>query len=175
MLCISFPAITVFSKATGQDIEEYAARHLFTPLGIDRYFWKRSPTGLVDTEGGLFLATRDVAKIVYLFAKNGVWDGQPIVQPDWVKQSLAPSVAVGDGVQYGFKWWLYPYAKGDTRLAWAGSGFGGQRPIFFADYDLLVVFTGWNVLPNKPSLPPRIAMDRILDAVIERRDAVPKR
>ena len=159
----------IFRKATGQDIEEYAARHLFTPLGIDRYFWKRSPTGLVDTEGGLYLTPRDVARIMYLFVKNGVWDGKPIVQPEWVKQSLAPSIAVADGVQYGFKWWLYPYAKGDPRLAWGGSGLGGQRPIYFPDYDLLLVLTGWNILPDKPSLSPRTAIDRILEAVIERR------
>jgi len=165
----------IFRTATGHDIEEYAQRHLFTPLGIDRYFWKRAPTGLVDTEGGLYLTPRDLAKIAYLFVKNGIWDGQPIVQPDWVKQSLAPSVAVGDGVQYGFKWWLHPYGTGDKRLAWGGSGFGGQRPIFFPDYDLLVVFTGWNILPNTPSLAPRIAIERILDAVVDRRGAVPKR
>jgi CubicO group peptidase (beta-lactamase class C family) len=165
----------IFRRATGQDIEEYAARHLFTPLGIDRYFWKRSPAGLADTEGGLYLTSRDLAKILYLFVKNGVWDGRPIVQPDWVKQSLAPSVAVGNGVQYGFKWWLHPYGTSDPRLAWGGSGFGGQRPIYFPDYDLLVVFTGWNILPDKPGLTPRIAIDRILQAVMERRAKVPKR
>jgi CubicO group peptidase (beta-lactamase class C family) len=159
----------IFHVATHQDIEEYANRHLFTPLGIERYFWKRSPTGLVDTEGGLFLRSHDLAKIAYLFVKNGRWEGKAIVQPEWVKQSLAPSIAVGDGVQYGYKWWLYPYAKGDARLAWGGSGLGGQRPIYFPDYDLLVVFTGWNILPNRPSLSPRAAIDRILEAVVDRK------
>jgi CubicO group peptidase (beta-lactamase class C family) len=159
----------IFRVATRRDIEEYAARHVFTPIGIDRYFWKRSPTGLVDTEGGLFLRSHDVAKIAYLFARNGVWDGKSIVSPEWVKQSLAPAVAVGDGVHYGFKWWLYPYAKGDRRLAWGGSGLGGQRPIYFPDYDLLVVFTGWNILPNRPSMTPRAAIDRVLEAVIDRK------
>lgn len=164
----------VFRKATGQDIEEYAARHLFGPLGIDRFFWKRSPTGLIDTEGGLYLTTRDVAKIAYLFAKEGEWNGKRIVPPDWVKQSLTPQVAVGDGVHYGYKWWLYPYGKGDTRLAWGGAGLGGQRPIYFADYDLLVVVTGWNILPNRPTLTPRAVIDRILEAVTDRRGVVPK-
>ena len=165
----------IFRRATGHDIEEYAARHLFAPLGIERYFWKRSPTGLVDTEGGLYLTTRDVAKIAYLFARNGVWEGQPIVRPDWVKQSLAPSVAVGGGVQYGFKWWLYPYAADDSRLAWGGSGLGGQRPLYFPDYDLLAVFTGWNLLPNTPNLSVRTAIDRLLAAVVERRRAAARR
>ena len=52
------------------------------------------------------------------------------------------------------------YAKGDTRLAWGSSGFGGQRTIYFPDYDLMIAFTGWNTLPNRPSLTPRMSIDR---------------
>lgn len=155
----------IFKAATGTDIEEYAARHLFAPLGIQRYFWKRSPSGLVDTEGGLYLRAHDAAKIAYLFLKNGVWNGQAIVQPEWVQASLAPSIAVADGVKYGFKWWLYPYGTGGTRMAWGGSGLGGQRPIVIPEHDLVVVFTGWNLLPGRPSLSPRVAIDRILEAL----------
>ncbi len=154
----------IFKAATGGDIEEYAARHLFAPLGIERYFWKRSPSGLVDTEGGLYLRSQDVAKIAYLFLKNGVWEGKPIVQPEWVKASLAPSITVGGGVKYGFKWWLYPYGNGN-QTAWGGSGLGGQRPIVIPEYDLVIVFTGWNILPDRPNLTPRVAIDRILAAV----------
>jgi len=155
----------IFLRATGQDIEEYAARHLFAPLGIERYFWKRSPSGLADTEGGLYLHPRDLAKIAYLFLKGGVWDGRRVVEPDWVKASLTPQVTVSaDGVKYGFKWWLYPYGRDQGRLAWAGSGFGGQRPIVFPEYDLIAVFTGWNILPDRPNLTPRTTIDRILQA-----------
>jgi len=68
----------VFRVATGRDIEEYAAEHLFSPLGIERYFWKRSPAGPVDTEGGLYLNPRDMAKIAYLYLRKGVWRGRPV-------------------------------------------------------------------------------------------------
>ena len=30
----------------------HAAKNLFAPLGILRYYWKRTPSGLVDSEGG---------------------------------------------------------------------------------------------------------------------------
>jgi CubicO group peptidase (beta-lactamase class C family) len=69
----------VFHRATGIDVEEYAARHLFAPLGITRWFWKRSSSGLVDTEGGLYLEARDLAKIAYLFLHNREWDGKQMV------------------------------------------------------------------------------------------------
>jgi CubicO group peptidase (beta-lactamase class C family) len=159
----------IFRVATGKDIEEYAQRHLFAPLGIEQYFWKRSPSGLTDTEGRLYLRSRDLAKIGYLFLKNGVWEGKPLVQPEWVTASVTPSTTVSsDGVKYGYKWWLIPYGKDDGRLAWAGSGFGGQRPILFPDYDLIVVLTGWNILSDRPALSARVAVDRILAAVSDR-------
>jgi CubicO group peptidase (beta-lactamase class C family) len=160
----------IFRVATGKDIEEYAAQHFFAPLGIEQYHWKRSPSGLADTEGGLYLRPHDLAKIGFLFLKNGVWDGQQIVRPEWIKASVAPSVTVApNGVKYGFKWWLYLYGEDGSRLAWAGSGFGGQIPVVLPEYDLVMVFTGWNILPDKPRLSHRVAIDRVFRAVIEAR------
>jgi hypothetical protein len=72
-----------------------------------------------------------------------------------------------DGVQYGFKWWLYPYGNDRSRRAWAGAGFGGQRPIVVPEHDLVIVYTGWNILPDRPSLSPRVALDRVLAALVE--------
>jgi hypothetical protein len=47
-------------------------------------------------------------------------------------------------------------------------GFGGQMAIVIPEYDLLCVFTGWNIQGDK-RLSPREAIDRLLAAVIERR------
>ena len=155
----------IFRAATGQDIEEYAARYLFAPLGIEHYFWKRSPTGLADTEGGLYLAPRDLARIAFLFLKNGVWESKQIVQPDWVKASVTPAISVSQTVKYGLKWWLFSYGDRADKLAWCGSGFGGQLPIILPDYDVVAVFTGWNILDGK-RLSHRVAIDRVLHAIV---------
>jgi CubicO group peptidase (beta-lactamase class C family) len=159
----------IFRVATGKDIEEYAAQHLFAPLGVSDFYWKRTPSGLADTEGGLYLKPHDLAKIAYLFLKNGVWEGKQIVTADWVKASVAPSVAVAPGgaVKYGFKWWLFPYGDG-SRLAWAGSGFGGQMPIIVSEHDLVVVFTGWNIHDDRNKrLSHRVAIDRVIRAIVK--------
>ncbi len=158
----------IFRVATGRDIEEYAAEHLFAPLGIERFFWKRSPSGLIDTEGGLYLNPHDLAKIAYLYLKKGIWQGRPIVTPEWVADSVSPKIAVDkSGVKYGLKWWLFPYGDG-SKTAWAGSGFGGQMPIILPEQDLVLVVTGWNILPEGLHFGHKEAIDRVLRAIVDR-------
>jgi len=161
----------IFRQATGWDIEEYAAGHLFAPLGIERWFWKRTPSGSIDTEGGLYLEARDLARIWYLFTQHGAWNGTRVLSADWVKTSVTPAVATGGAPgapKYGLKWWLYPDPLDSTKYVWSGSGFGGQLPMAFPDLDLVVVFNGWNILPGRPSLPLRKVQERLAKAVVGR-------
>jgi CubicO group peptidase (beta-lactamase class C family) len=159
----------IFRKATGKDIEEYASQHLFSPLGISQYFWKRIPTGIPDTEGGLYLAAVDLAKIYYLFLKEGTWNGKQVVSREWVKESVTPAVDVRTGVKYGYKWWLYDYGDDRLNYAWAGSGFGGQWPIVIPEYGIVAVFTGWNIIGGRPSLRVTEAIRRLVSAVMNKK------
>jgi len=156
----------IFKKATGRNVDEYAAEYLFQPLGI-RYHWKHSPTGLPDTEGGLYISSASLAKIGFLFLKNGMWDGKQIVPTDWVKASVNPSMKVEDEGRrwgYGFQWWLQPYGKSPEKFAWAARGFGGQELRVVPEYNLVVVFTGWDILP--PSEEPRHdQLERVIAAL----------
>lgn len=156
----------VFQHATGRDVEEYAARHLFAPLGIEQFHWKRTPTGVTNTEGGLYLRPRDLAKLGLLFARGGAWEGRPLVRPEWVKASVAPAATVSEasGVKYGFQWWLFPYGDG-SRLAWAGAGWGGQILIVVPELELVLVFTGWTILEESPRLRHRVVLERVLRAL----------
>jgi CubicO group peptidase (beta-lactamase class C family) len=151
----------IFEKETGQDIEKYAQKYLFAPMGVDHY-WKRSPMGVVDTEGGLFLRTNDLAKIGYLYLHDGMWDGQQIVSKDWVKQSVAPFIDAEEGFKYGYKWWLLPRTD-RPGFIWMARGFGGQRLMVFPDENLIAVFTGWDILKDPPV--DRELVNRILPAV----------
>jgi len=154
----------IFEKETGQDIEQYGAKYLFGPLGIE-YFWKRTPLGVVDTEGGLFLKNVDLAKIGYLYLRGGMWEGKQIVSRDWVQQSLAPFTDAEDGYKYGFKWWLLPRTDRQGFI-WMARGFGGQRLMVFPEEEMIAVFTGWEIF--KDEAPDRDLVNRILPAVREK-------
>lgn len=137
----------IFKKETGSDIEEYARRHLFAPLGIVNYHWKRTPLGVVDTEGGLFLRTEDLTKLGLLFLQDGRWKGRRIVSSEWIKESVTPRIGAGEGFQYGYFWWLLPYGK-SGQMAWVARGFGGQRLMVFPDEQLIVTSTAWHILDD---------------------------
>jgi CubicO group peptidase (beta-lactamase class C family) len=154
----------IFRKETGQDIDAYGEKYLFAPLGM-KHHWKRTYLGVVDTEGGLYLAGDDLAKIGYLYLHDGNWGGRQIVSKEWVKESLTPHIDTGNGrpgnnFKYGFKWWLYPL---NGKFVWMARGFGGQRLMVFPAENLIAVFTGWEILKDPASTKDLI--DRLLPAV----------
>lgn len=151
-------------KTTGKEADDYAKEHLFAPLGIE-YFWKRTPQELADTEGGLYLAPRDLAKIGYLYLKDGVWDGKRILPEGWAKASISRSIETNEKPYgYGYQWWTIPRTEPGTHDAYAAWGYGGQLLIVVPELELISVFTGWNIY-DKPSLDPSYALGRVLAAV----------
>ena len=160
----------IFRLATGIDIEEYAVENLFTPLGINNYYWDRTPYGLTDTQEGLYLSARSLAKIAQLFLQKGRWQEEQVIPAAWIEESIAPQYPTGksDDEAYGYLWWSQPYTfKGKTMRAYFGKGFGGQRPIFLPELELVIVLTGWNILPGQPFLHAMTAVERITAAVIK--------
>jgi CubicO group peptidase (beta-lactamase class C family) len=156
----------IFKKATGKNVDDYAAQYLFQPLGIS-YHWKHTPTGLPDTEGGLYISSASLAKIGYLFLKNGKWQAQQIVPEDWVKNSVRSAITVEDEGRhwgYGFQWWLQPWGNSPQKSAWAARGLGGQELRVVPEYNLIIVSTGWDLLPPKQE-PKHDQLERVIAAV----------
>lgn len=155
----------IFQKETGQDIETYGHRFLFEPLGM-AHFWKRTPMGLPDTEGGLYLSDDGMAKLGALFLHDGVWNGQRILSHAWVKDAMTPFATSDEegGYGYGYQWWLWPRKDGAAiRYVLMGRGFGGQRLMIFPEEEMIAVFTGWKILGDEP--PNGVFVERILGAV----------
>ena len=154
----------LIAKTTGKPEDDYAREHLFEPLGIE-YFWKRTPRGLADAEGGLYLSPRDFAKLGLLYMRDGIWEGRRILPSGWAKSSTQPLVETNEKpFHYGYQWWVLPQGErrpADAYFAW---GYGGQILLVVPKLDLIAVFTGWNIY-DKPELDPRVALERVLASV----------
>src|SRR5947208_15463896 len=77
----------IFQKETGQDVEKYGEKYLFTPLGMEHY-WKRTPMGVVDIKAALFLPTTVRDKSGYFYLPYGMWEAVQTVPKSCVTQSL---------------------------------------------------------------------------------------
>ena len=153
----------IVREATGKRIDKWAEEKLFGPLGID-YYWKVTPKGEIDTEGGLYLSTYSLAKIGYLMMNDGQWEGQQIVSKEWVAQSLKPTVALDETRGYGYQWWVPSQENGQMKI-FAGNGYGGQFLMVSPEHDLLLVFNGWQIHGRAEKSTYRALQDRILPGV----------
>ncbi|MEQ9300080.1 MAG: serine hydrolase [Cyclobacteriaceae bacterium] len=151
----------IVGVATGKRIDQWAEEKLFGPLAITDFYWKKTPKGEIDTEGGLYLSSYDLAKIGYLMLNEGQWDGQQIVSKTWVAASTSPLVTVNEWVAYGYQWWVPGHKDGQSEV-FAGNGYGGQFVMVAPAYDLLVVFNGWNIHDSPEKYSYRALQKRIL-------------
>ncbi|WP_248491473.1 serine hydrolase [Tsukamurella sp. PLM1] len=97
--------VHVLERAVGQDIQKYAQRYLFAPLGIDAedYFWQRDRSGHTYGFAFLFLPPNDMARLGLLLLNRGQWNGKRIIDADYMDQLSTPSNA---NACYGFLVWL---------------------------------------------------------------------
>ncbi|GEP46301.1 6-aminohexanoate-dimer hydrolase [Brevifollis gellanilyticus] len=129
--------------AAGMDVDLFAEKHLFGPLGITRFRWPKTPSGAVHTGGGLWLRPRDMAKLGQLFLNKGRWGDQQIVSEAWVRESTKQQVPYRG---YGYQWWVRNFRTRDHLIeGFAAQGLGGQFIIVLPDLETVAVFTGWNV------------------------------
>lgn len=160
----------ILEATTGLNVGEYAEQYLFGPLGITDYYWKAIPDGLQDTEGGLYLKPEDLAKIGYLFMRDGVWDGVRLLPEGWVERSARPwvSFATPDNPDsergYGFQWWIMNDGSGDAPKQYGGSGYGGQSLIIVPELDLVAVVNSWNIYEESYSAQS-VIIDHVIPAV----------
>jgi len=158
----------ILEAATGMSLDKYAEKYLFGPIGIENYFWKKTPTGLTDAEGGLYLSTKDFAKIGLLYLNNGVSNGRQILTREWVKLTMSPSIGIDESNRkYGFQWWFVPYGTDREKWIFSGSGYGGQYLMVVPEHELVMVFNGWNIFETKrPSI--EYLSSRVLAALIDK-------
>jgi CubicO group peptidase (beta-lactamase class C family) len=139
----------ILEKATGKTISEYTSEKIWNKIGAETdALW-----GLIGDKNSeeksfccMYATTRDYAKIGQLINQNGNWNGEQILNQDFVKsfKSLAPlqNEENQTNLSYGFQHWIYtglPFEVSYCR------GILGQYIISIPKYDLVIVRTGSGV------------------------------
>ncbi|MHA1422841.1 MAG: hypothetical protein ACTSSD_12180, partial [Candidatus Thorarchaeota archaeon] len=98
----------IVHETTNMSMLDFTAENLFTPLGIERFFWPGDTQGV--TFGGFDLQLRplDMAKFGFLFLNNGSWDGEQIVSSDWVHNTTSTVTNLDSIRGYSRQWWTMP-------------------------------------------------------------------
>jgi CubicO group peptidase (beta-lactamase class C family) len=134
----------IVSRLTGRSALDYAKAQLFGPLGITDVFWRRDPQGVSAGGAGLYLQPQDMAKIGYLYLRNGSWDGRQIVPPAWIDAVKGATVDMRlPGLRYANQFWVRP----DKHL-FAAVGFHRQLIVVMPDLDIVAVATGTRNYPS---------------------------
>jgi len=131
----------IITKSTKMSTLEFADKQLFKPLGIQTLRWGIGLDGYNNGASEVSMKTRDMAKIGYLYLRNGIWDGNEIVTENWIKDSTrkhSDSPISGVKQTYGFQWW------GTLDIDHPGFiavGYGGQYIHVVPDLGLVTVVT----------------------------------
>lgn len=135
----------LLERVSGKSVPEFAAAHLFKPLGIKQVKWQFQPKGSAMTGGGLQLRSVDLAKLGQLYLNGGRWEGKQIISSEWVRQSVAPHALAREDFEYGYLWWLQKF-KVDGRVvpSYGMAGSGGNKVFVLPEQDAVVVITTTN-------------------------------
>lgn len=115
-----------------QRLDDFARQHLFGPLGIRRFEWRRGPQSRVAGQGNLRLTVRDMSAIGQMCLNKGRVPGRQVVRREWIERSLAPIVSIAAvdpyADSYGYMWYTKTYkAGGASTVVHFASGNGGNK------------------------------------------------
>ncbi|MBL8180082.1 MAG: serine hydrolase [Blastocatellia bacterium] len=159
----------VIEKAARMKVSDFANRHLFGPLGIERADWQITPSGLAMTGGGLGLRSRDYLKLGQLVANRGMWHGKRVLPESWINESISPKAKVNDTNNYGYLFWLRTIVSAGGRFpAVLMQGAGGNKVAIFPEQDIVIVITTTNYnIRGAHELTDKLLADHVLAANLQ--------
>ena len=130
----------ILFRATGLTAHQYLANKVLAPIGINTNnvgFWLDSSGTNPMTYCCLDMRPDDFARFGLLFARGGAWDGEQIISPNYVSQSMTANGA------YGYQWWVLNSAYWNGRQVpidiIAALGLNGQKIYIWPEQDIVIV------------------------------------
>ncbi len=139
----------IFAAVARRELADFMKERVFDPIGIQNFGWDwQGGAGHIgphsNAHSGLRLSARDFARLGYLMAHHGFWEGKRIVPEWWI--DLATRSSQDLNRSYGYTFWVntdgtqWPSAPRDT---FAFQGYASNRCYIIPSLDLVVVRLGY--------------------------------
>ncbi|MBW7882981.1 MAG: serine hydrolase [Caldilineaceae bacterium] len=144
----------VLDRALGEEtITGYTQRRFWNPLGMEQdgvWTIDHEGDGLEKTWCCLAASARDFAKLGRLYLRQGEWNGQQLLSPDWIQRSTQAGAVpeeewpddfrVAGFHNYGYQWWLGSREESDYLALGKDGQFLYVNPL----RDVVIVRLGWS-------------------------------
>ncbi len=140
---------SIFDQETGEEsIYQAFQTRIADPIGMQDYqpealHYEYEPYSR-HPYYGFRMSTRDLARFGLLFLRQGRWEDQQILSPEWVEESTATHSERGPDSGYGYMWWtgvrdgLFPNVRVQEHSYYA-SGLRGHNVIVLPYRNLVIV------------------------------------
>jgi CubicO group peptidase (beta-lactamase class C family) len=156
----SFLLSAIIQASTGVSALEFAAEHLFGPLGITDVVWSSNPQGINIGWGEMRMRSDDMEKIGHLYLRGGQWDGEDVVPSSWIEASTRKHISATLEDGYGYQWWV-----DEASSTYLALGYAGQFIFVVPERDVVAVFTS-DLSERDFYVPQTLLTDFIIPAAI---------
>lgn len=132
-------------KAIGQTLSSYLSEKFWIPLGMEQNaIWSTDQSGMEKTYCCIHATSRDFAKLGQLFLNDGEFDGQQLLNTDFISEMKSPTKKSSE--IYGMGFWI----NNDNPIKhYYFLGLQGQYIIMVPEHKMVIVRTGsYNNLPK---------------------------
>jgi len=160
----------IIKSVSGDNIDKFAEKYLFKPLGIKEYKWTKSHRNFPAAASGLRLTSRDLLKFGLLYLNNGKWNDKQILTESWVNETFKSQIIRDNNFPtkgYSFLFWTETDTlKNKPFELIIARGNGGQRIFLNKELNLIVVITAGNYNKSGIVNDGQLALDKyILPAI----------
>jgi len=136
----------IITKLTGMSAWDYAKARLFGPLGIGASNWRQDPQGVTTGGNGLSMLPRDMAKIGYLYLRNGEWEDKRLLPSAWINRishaAVNTNLSGEPDMRYSNFFWALP-----NKHVYMAVGYHCQLIMVFPELDIVAVTTARDFCP----------------------------
>jgi len=139
----------VIKAKTGKSLHTWLSEKLFMKIGIDQrnIRWIRTQDGMEVGGGGMLATTEDNLRLMDLYRRDGVWEGERLLAEDFVRMATTKRIdteaactngplAIDHLLGYGFQMWMC-----QPKGAYRADGAFGQYAIVFPEQDMIISLT----------------------------------